>query len=256
MVHILITGASSGIGAALVRQYAAPNVRFSLHGRSAERLREVAALAEKQGAKAVVMAGDVSDAAAMADWITLIDKVEPLSLVIANAGISGGTSGLSDSHKQVDRIFTVNWQGVLNTVTPAASLMSWRRHGQIALMSSLASFRGFAGSGAYGASKAAVRVYGEALRADLKPHEVKVNIICPGFVKTPMTDVNGFSMPFLMDAQRAAQIIQKGLQRNQPYIVFPWRMHMMVRLLAFLPLDFVIGLMCGRPKKPPFDDRG
>lgn len=251
MSHILITGASSGIGAALVKQYAAPNIRLSLHGRSAERLKEVAKIAEGQGAKVVIMAGDVTDAKPLTEWITQVDQVEPLSLVIANAGISGGTSGFSGDQKQMEQIFAVNWQGVLNTVSHVALLMAERGRGQIALMSSLAAFRGYAGSGAYAASKAAVRIYGEALRADLKPYGVTVNVICPGFIKTPMTDVNGFSMPFLMNVEDAARIIQKGLRQNRPVIAFPWPMYWLVRFMAFLPLDFVIGLMAGRAKKPP-----
>ena len=254
MAHILITGASSGIGAALALRYAAPDMRLSLHGRSGERLAEVAAKAKQKGAVVTVTTGDVADAAAMNTWVANMHRVEPLTLIIANAGISGGTSGIGDDdRRQVDRIFDVNIGGVLNVVTPAASVMAQRGAGQIAIVSSLAGFRGLSGSGAYAASKAAVRIYGEALRADLKPYGVRVNVICPGFIQTPMTDVNPFPMPFLMNAERAARIIQQGLARDKPRIAFPWRMYMVVSLLALLPVDLVIGLFRNRPKKPPFD---
>lgn len=250
MAHILITGASSGIGTALALAYASPFTRLALHGRSAERLAKVAAEAQKRGAKISVTTGDVTDAAAMTAWITEMDRIEPLTLVIANAGISGGTSGMEDDREQTGQIFAVNLQGVLNTVTPVASLMSKRGQGQIAIMSSLAGFRGFAGAGAYGASKAAVRIYGEALRADLAPQGVMVNVVCPGFVKTPMTDINPFAMPFLIDADKAARLIQRGLARNRACVVFPWPMHVLVRFMAFLPLDLVIRVLRNRPRKP------
>lgn len=252
MTHILITGASSGIGVALALRYAVPGVRLSLHGRAQDRLAGVATEAERRGAKVTITCGDVTDTAAMESWVIAIDRDQPLDLVIANAGISGGTFGGSD-RTSVEAIFAVNLTGVLNTVNPAAMLMARRGQGQIAIMSSLAGFRGLAGAGAYSASKAAVRIYGESLRADLAPHGVKVNVICPGFIQTPMTNVNPFPMPFLMDADRAAWIIQKGLAKNRARIAFPWPMHLLVNLLALLPLDFVIRLTRDRPRKPPFD---
>jgi short-subunit dehydrogenase len=253
MSHILITGASSGIGAALANAYAAPQVRLSLHGRSATRLAEVAALAEAKGAVVTVTTGDVRDAAAMADWIAASDRLQPLDRAIPNAGISGGTSGHGADRKQADAVFAVNLGGVLNVIHAALPLMAARRHGQIALMSSLAGFRGFAGASAYCASKAAVRVYGESLRADFAPQGVKVNVICPGFVKTPMTDVNPFPMPFLIDANRAALMIKNGLEQNRARIAFPWAMQALVRLAALLPQDWVNRRMATTPRKPPFD---
>ena len=162
--HLLITGASSGIGAALALHYAQAGTRLSLHGRSVERLRTVAREAAQRGAVVSLSTGDVTDAAAMAAWIEAADKLQPLDLVIANAGISGGTSGAADDAQQADKIFAVNLHGVFNTIRPAVACMLKRGQGQIAIMSSLAGFRGFAGSGAYCASKAAARVYGESPR--------------------------------------------------------------------------------------------
>src|SRR5262249_51392865 len=156
MTHILITGASSGIGAALALEYAAKGVRLSLHGRSAERLARVAGDTEKRGAVVATMAGDVTDAPAMKAWIEAADRIEPLDLVIANAGISAGTFSDEGIDSQgAESIFAVNLYGVLNTVHPALPLMLERKRGQIAIMSSLAGFRGFPGSEAYCASKAA-----------------------------------------------------------------------------------------------------
>jgi NADP-dependent 3-hydroxy acid dehydrogenase YdfG len=244
--HILITGASSGIGAALAEIYAAQGVTLSLQGRNAARLAEVAAKAEKRGAWVTTVALDVTDAEGMKEWILCCDKTQPIDLVIANAGISAGTGGGGESEKQSHAIFDVNLTGVLNTIHPVIPLMTARRQGQVALMSSLAGFRGFAGGPAYCASKAAVRVYGEALRGALRPHGVAVNVICPGFVKTPMTDVNRFPMPFLMSAERAAGIIKTGLEDDCARIAFPWPMYALVRLFSALPMawtDFVMGLL-------------
>lgn len=251
MTHILITGASSGIGAALAVDYAAPGICLSLHGRSAERLAAVAASARAKGAVTETFQGDVTDAASMAAWIDKRDKAEPLDIVIANAGISAGTNGLLNGAEPVKRILDVNVMGVLNTVAPAATHMTARGRGQIALIASLAGYRGFAGSGAYGASKAAVRIYGEALRAELAPQGVGVSIICPGFIKTPMTDVNPFLMPFLMPVERASRIIRSGVAQNRAIIAFPWPMHLLVRFMALLPLDWVARATRGRPIKPP-----
>lgn len=247
--HILITGASSGLGAALALIYAAPEIRLSLHGRNEQRLAEVAAKALQRGAIVTTTLGDVSDSAAMEDWIKNCDHAQPIDLLIANAGISAGTGRSFENTEQVRKIFDANVQGVFNTVNPAIPLMCNRCHGQIAIMSSLASFRGFAGSAAYCASKAAVRVYGEALRSECESHGVEVNVICPGFVKTPMTDANRFRMPFLMPAERAAEIIRDGLAVNKARIAFPLRLYFMVRLLAALPHDWTSSLTSRLPKK-------
>lgn len=253
MPHIFITGASSGIGAALALAYAAPDIRLTLHGRSAEKLAVVASAAAEKGASVSLVTGDVTDAKAMQSCMEAADRAQPLELVIANAGISGGTSGVTTTREQIDAIFATNLDGVLNTIHPAAALMQQRHAGQIAIISSLAGYRGFAGSSAYGASKAAVRIYGEALRADLAPMGIKVNVICPGFIQTPMTDVNPFSMPFLMPPERAARIIQRGLTRNRAVIAFPWQMALLVRLAELAPLDWIIGATRGMRQKPPFD---
>ena len=237
--HILITGASSGIGAALALDYAAPGVRLSLHGRSVERLASVQTDAEKRGAVVTTHGSDVTDTASMSAWINAMDQLQPLTLVIANAGVSQGSDRSGANFTKTQALFAINWDGTLNTIHPAIACMVERKHGQIAIVSSLAGFRGFSGSAAYCASKAALRIYGEGLRAELAPQGVKINIICPGFVKTPMTDVNQFPMPFLMDAARAARIIRQGLHSNRAQIAFPWQMSWLVRLVSALPLDWV-----------------
>jgi NADP-dependent 3-hydroxy acid dehydrogenase YdfG len=247
--HILITGASSGIGAALALEYAAPGIQLSLHGRDTQRLSAVAEQARQRGANLSIHTGDVTDAADMLGFITTCDATQPIDLVIANAGISAGTAQDSESADQVARIFATNVTGVFNTVHPALTLMKKRRQGQIAIVSSLAGFRGFPGAPAYCASKAAVRIYGEALRADMKKHNIAINVICPGFVKTPMTDANPFAMPFMITAARAALLIRHGLGANHGRIAFPRRLYALVLLLNSLPQLLIEILTARTPKK-------
>jgi short-subunit dehydrogenase len=232
---ILITGATSGIGAALAREYAGPEVRLALSGRNPERLEAIAAEARSVGATVHTAILDVTDAESTAAWVAAVDDAAPLELAIANAGISGGTFGGGESVAQADAIFATNIGGVVNTLHPASERMAARGSGQIAIISSLAGFRGIPGAPAYSASKAAARAWGDAMRGRLKPHGVTVSVVCPGFVRTPMTDVNRFRMPMLMEVDEAAGLIRRRLARGQPMIAFPWPMYLAVRVVAALP---------------------
>jgi short-subunit dehydrogenase len=232
---ILITGASSGLGEALARAYARPGVFLALVGRDPERLERVSQACRAQGATVAGTVLDVALAPELESWLLDIDRSHALDLVVANAGVSGGTGRGEESPEQVDNIIAVNVHGVVNTVTPLLPALAARRRGQIALMSSLASFRGFPGAPTYCATKAWVRVWGEGLRVELARQGIEVSVICPGFVDTRMTQVNQFPMPFLMTAERAARIIVRGLARNRGRIAFPWPMYALSWLLAAQP---------------------
>lgn len=247
---ILITGASSGIGEALALHYATPRVFLALSGRNEARLAAVAENCRARGASVTTEILNVTDAAAMERWITAVDDAHPLDLVFANAGISGGTGGTSgEPVAQARAIFDVNLYGVLNTIAPILSRMTARSRGQIAIISSLAAFRGFPGAPAYSASKGAVRFYGEALRGALRHTGVKINVVCPGFIKSRMTDVNDFPMPFLMTAEKAAMTIAEGLAKNKGRIAFPMPTHFSSWVLSILP-DFLAQSLLGKlPKK-------
>lgn len=246
---ILITGASSGLGAGLARAFAASGTTLHLSGRDLARLDEVAGQCRAKGAQVHLRQIDVTDPAACADWVLASESVSPLDLVIANAGISAGTGGGGETAEQTRTIFATNVDGVFNTVMPALPPMQSRRRGQIAIMSSLASFRGFPGAPAYCASKAAVRVWGEGLRGEMAPFSIGVSVICPGFVETPMTAVNRFRMPFLMDVERASRIMARGLEENRGRIAFPWPMHVMARIAGCLPSRLMDRIAAGMPKK-------
>ena len=224
--HILITGASSGLGAALASHYARSGVALFLQGRNAQRLEQVAEKCRKKGAQVQVKSADVKDAQMMRDYILAADSLMPIDLVIANAGISAGTGGRQEGAGQVSAIFATNVDGVINTIQPLCEAMAARGHGQIAIISSLAGIRALPSCPAYSASKAAVRYYGEALRGALKKSGVKVSVVCPGYIQTPMTDINPFPMPFMMSAEKAAGIIARGLAKNAPRIAFPIRLYL------------------------------
>lgn len=247
--NVLITGASSGLGAALVEVYAQKGAVLFLCGRNEARLAEVAEKARGLGATVHPKLLDVTDGSATRAWIEESHQTAPLDLVIANAGISAGTGDGTETPAQSAAIFATNLGGVLSTVQPAAEAMKKRGFGQIAIMSSLAGFRGIAGAPSYCASKAAARVYGEALRDELLPYGVVVSVICPGFVETPMTGKNGFPMPFLMKADRAAQIMKRGLDRGAARIAYPWRMAALIWLIAALPPAWTETILSRLPRK-------
>jgi NAD(P)-dependent dehydrogenase (short-subunit alcohol dehydrogenase family) len=274
---VLITGASSGIGAALALAYAEPGRRLALGGRDESRLAGVAEQCRARGAEVTTRALDITDRESAAAWIAETATQAPdgrLDLVIANAGISGGTGGAGqsmnntgdgshggqESAEQARRILAVNVDGVFNTVLPAIPLMRhqaavtvagtppWR--GQIAIVSSLVGFRGFPGAPAYSASKAAVKAWGEGLRGALKHEGIAVSVICPGFIRTPMTTGNPFPMPFMMEPERAAAIVKRGLERNRARIAFPWPHHATAWLVSVLPPSWIDPLLSRLPKKP------
>ncbi len=244
---ILITGASSGIGRALALNYAAPGVRLVLSGRNESRLKSAAEECRNLGAEVATRVIDVRDGPAMRAWMTEADDARPLDLIIANAGVSTNTSGGEGDAARL--IAEININGTMNTVAPILGRLTMRRQGQIAIMSSMAAFRGMPGAPAYGASKAWCKSYGEGLRGRLRRHNVGVSVICPGFVESRITAGNRFAMPLFMKAAKAARIIRRGLAKNRPRIAFPLRLYFLVWLLAALPPGWTDRLFAKMPDK-------
>jgi short-subunit dehydrogenase len=243
---IVITGASSGIGEALALDYAAPGVALALTGRDAQRLDAVAQACRAKGATVVADTIDVVDRDAMSAWLTAFDDAHPVDLIVANAGISIDKDNSSlDDFSVIRKTLDVNVGGVLNTVEPLLSRLIARKRGQIAIVSSLASFIGLPYSASYNASKAAVRVWGESIRYVLKKDGIGVTVICPGFVVSRITASAPFPMPFLMSSAKASAIIRRGLAANRARIAFPVGTKTAVWLGGFMPGGLTARLMGG-----------
>ena len=248
---VLITGASSGIGRALALLYAAPERVLLLAGRDAARLESVAALCREKGAAVETSATAVTEREALARQVRAWDDAYEIHTIIANAGISGGMGkegGESDA--QFYDIMSVNVDGVLNTVLPLLPRLKARGRGHIVLMSSMAGFRGLPTAPAYSVSKNAVRAWGEALRPMLLKYGVHVSTIHPGFIRTPLTDVNTFLMPLLMEVEDAAARMKKGIDARKPVIAFPWQIALFMELLNCLPRRVSDWIVAKGPDKP------
>jgi len=237
---ILITGASSGIGEALAMEYADFGITLYISGRNQQRLNEVSAKCRTKGATVTTKVINVTDKTQMKDWI---DGITNLDLVIANAGIGKSFKSDGDIDAHVTEIFDTNLGGVFNTTHPSIEKMKKQGAGQIALISSIAGYRGMPSAPAYSASKVAVKGYGEALRGFYHANNIQINVICPGFVRSRITDKNNFKMPFYMEATRAAKIIRRDLAKNKGLITFPWQMRIIAGIAFNLVPDFILEKM-------------
>ena len=234
--NILITGASSGIGEALALHYASlPETKnIFLCGRNKERLINVAKRCEQKGtAKIHPTILDVKDRFAIEQWIESAEKIAPLNLVFANAGVAT----LEETPENIFNTFNTNVMGVLNTITPTVEIYKKRKDKNkiIALTASIAGYHGLPACPSYSASKACVKAYGESLRLHLLPYNIQVNTICPGFIRSRITDKNTCPMPFFMEAEPAATHIATCIQKNIGLISFPWPMRLVTWLGSILP---------------------
>lgn len=237
MNTIVITGASSGIGEALALEYASPGRKLFLCARNAERLDKVAAACRAMGADVVSGVLDVCRRKEMEAWLSEIEAASPIDLLIANAGVIAGAteSDPIENEEAGYRLLETNILGVANTIHPVLRSMVARRNGQIAIMSSIAAFVPVAHAPSYSASKAALLNYGRSLRDTLRPFDVKVSVICPGYIDTGMSRAEQGPKPFLMDAGKAAKIIAKGLARNRGVILFPMLFGVLTWISGILP---------------------
>ena len=254
-LKVFITGASSGIGEALAREYASQGAVLGLVARREDALRNLAARLPNPRA-AHLYPADVCDADAMqAAAQRFIADVGVPDIVIANAGISVGTlaSEREDIHA-FRQVMDTNWYGVLTTFNPFIEAMSARPGGSgkptLVGIASVAGVRGLPGAGAYSASKAAVIKLLESLRLELHAKGIRVVTIAPGYIRTPMTAHNPYPMPFLMDAERFARRAARVIARGQRFRVIPWPMGIVAGVLHCMPRWLYDRLFRNAPRKP------
>jgi len=248
-LKVFITGASSGLGAALAAHYAARDAVLGLAARRADKLAEVAAALDTPS---TVYALDVADrhalAAAAADFCSRHGTPD---IVIASAGISAGTRcGNPEDVAALERVLQTNVTGLAATLSPFVEPMRKRRSGALVGIASVAGFRGLPGSGAYSASKAAAINWLEALRVELHGSGVRVVTVCPGYIDTPMTAVNRFHMPFLLSAEDAARRTARAIERGSVLVVLPWQTGLAFWFLRRAPSWLFDRLFARTPRKP------
>ncbi len=247
-MKVFITGASSGIGAAFARHYASQGATLGLVARRGELLEKIAA---GLPVPVAIYTVDVRDAEALAraaeDFIVRFGVPD---IVIANAGVSRGTlTELKQDGPAFKAILDINVLGLLYTFQPFIHAMKARGSGSLVGVASIAGVRGLPGAGAYSASKAAAISYLESLRVEMNPLGIDVTTIAPGYIKTPMTDVNSYAMPFLMDADIAVAKMAKAIANKRRFVVVPWQMGWLARFMRFIPPFLWDWAMKNAPKK-------
>jgi short-subunit dehydrogenase len=248
MTRVFITGASSGIGAALAAVYARRGAQLALLGRRQDALQ---ALADSLPGQHRIYAVDVRDRAALHAAAADFLAAGAVDVVIASAGISVGTSTEDLADFEVfESIISTNLNATVSTFEPFIASMKKRGRGRLVGIASVAAVRGLPGAGAYSASKAAVKSYCESLRVELCLSGVKVVTLAPGFIRTPMTAGNPYKMPFLMPVERFAQQAVRAIDGGVSYIVLPWQMRWVARLLALVPNRLYDYLAVRRQRKP------
>ncbi len=233
-MRVFITGASSGIGAALAAHYAGRGAQLGLVARRKDALADVA---RSLPGNPVVYLADVADAKAMqAAAHDFMARFGVPDIVIANAGVSIGT--LTEHAEDIEifgRVMQTNVVGLAATFQSFIAPMREAGRGRLAGIASVAGVRGIPGAGAYSASKAAAITYLEALRVELRASGIKVVTVCPGYVATPMTAVNKYRMPFILSADAAARRIARVIDAGRRYAVVPWQMALVARAMKLLP---------------------
>ncbi len=248
-MKVVVSGASGGLGLALARHYLERGATVAAFARRGELLQ---ALAAEFPDKVFCYALDVRDAVAVQHAANdFIARTGLPDVVIANAGVSVGT--LTEHAADTDafqQVMDINVLGMVKTFQPFVAAMRAAQQGTLAGIASVAGFRGLPGAGAYSASKAAAISYLESLRVELHGSGVKVVTVCPGYIKTPMTDVNPYAMPFILDAEIAARRIARVIARGKSYAVVPWQMGVVGGVLKLLPNWLYDRLFAHAPRKP------
>jgi short-subunit dehydrogenase len=248
-MRVFITGASAGLGRALAQHYARAGAILGLAARRTGALRDVAASAS---VPVSLYPLDVRDAGALkhaaCDFIATHGVPD---IVIANAGISIGTDLTYEEDLAVlQEVIDVNLPSIAKTFQPFVGPMKELRQGTLVGIASVAGYRGLPGAGAYCASKAAAIVYLESLRVELRESGIRVVTVCPGYIDTAITAANPYPMPFIMSAERAATKVASAISRRRKFVVIPWQMAIVAKLMRVVPNALFDRVLAHAPRKP------
>ncbi len=248
-LRVVITGASSGIGLALAQYYLRRGAVVAAIARRADVLNE---LGKQFPGQVHAYPLDVRDARALlAAAQDFMARAGVPDIVVANAGVSVGTlTRYAEDNDVFQHVMDINVLGAVKTFQPFVEAMRQAGRGRLVGVASVAGFRGLSGLGAYSASKAALISYLESLRVDLHGSGVRVVTICPGYIKTPMTDINPYPMPFLLPVEEAARRIARKIERGCSFAVVPWQMALVGRVMKLLPNWLYDSLFSRAPHKP------
>ncbi len=233
---LMITGASSGIGRGVALELARRGAILGLMARRRELLEEIVAEVESYKGRALPLVADVTDAVSVrTEADRLRSPLRPIDVLIANAGIGGATYATQLQPSQVAEVININVLGAVNSVAAVLPEMAERGQGHLVAISSLSAYRGLPKSAAYCASKAAMSAFFESIRLDVQKTGVKVTIIHPGFIKTPLTAGRHNQMPFLMELDDAVSKIVDAIEKGRKSYAFPWQLASIVRLGMVMP---------------------
>ncbi|EHH68466.1 SDR family NAD(P)-dependent oxidoreductase [Gluconobacter morbifer] len=233
--HALITGASSGIGAALALYYARPGTHLSLWGRNMRRLEETAEQVRKRGSTVSVLSLDLCETETAFETLRAADDENTVDLLVLGAGLGDirPEGALAEAAEDVRKISLVNFTTPATLATEMAGRMALRKQGNIVLLGSVAAFHDLPVATAYSGSKAGLARFSTALHAAMAPHGVKITLVSPGYVDTPMSRRLEGPRPFLVTPQKAARLIGRAVRQGRAHLVFPWPF-MIARILEML----------------------
>jgi NADP-dependent 3-hydroxy acid dehydrogenase YdfG len=232
---VWITGASSGLGRAVALRYAEAGATVAASARAADALAALAA-EPRAGGRIHAWPADVTDRAALVDTVARVEAAHgPIALAVLNAGTHQPVDAQHFDAAVFERLIATNLMGTINGLHALLPAMIARRAGHIALVASVAGYGGLPTAAAYGATKAAMINLAEALKFDLDPLGVRLSLVNPGFVRTPLTDRNPFHMPALMEVDAAARALVRGLARDGFEVTFPRRFTYVLKLMRLLP---------------------
>ena len=236
--NVVITGASSGIGWAMAEKMAKMGANLGLLARREDKLIQLAAKIKSAvpDCKVVICSADVTSKEQVdAAFDKFTRELGPIDMLVANAGVSNAMNILNYDIEQAERIYSTNVFGVLNCIAAVAGQMAHRRSGKIVGVSSIASFSSFPNKHTYCASKVALNFHLKGIRQELRPYNVQVMSLCPGFIKTPLTDANSYKMPMLLELDHGVDKLIAGIISENHLTAFPKPIYWYSRVRNFLP---------------------